>query len=102
MITKENNINTCIYTHPHLAISYLILLISRPLGFLDEPSNRWGVMLAFGSVTGNILHVTLKLVSKELDWPIWGKSKLILGVIIKEVTFVFYKNISKYSYKYFM
>ncbi|XP_060562286.1 uncharacterized protein LOC132721920 isoform X2 [Ruditapes philippinarum] len=47
--------------------------VVRPLGFLDEPSNRWGVMLAFGSVTGNILAVTLKLVSKELDWPIWGK-----------------------------
>ncbi|XP_060565577.1 stimulated by retinoic acid gene 6 protein-like [Ruditapes philippinarum] len=47
--------------------------VVRPLGFLDEPSNRWGVMLAFGSVAGNILQVTLKLVPEGLDWPIWAK-----------------------------
>jgi hypothetical protein len=81
---KENNINT----HKQLQHTDLILLISRPLGFLDEPSNRWGVMVAFGSVTGNILHVTLKVVSKGLVWPIWAKSKLIFGVIIIKDTFV--------------
>ncbi|XP_053393682.1 stimulated by retinoic acid gene 6 protein-like [Mercenaria mercenaria] len=49
----------------------------RPLGFLDEPSNRWGVMFVFGSVTGNIIQITQKTLSDELDWPIWAKIFLV-------------------------
>ncbi|XP_045157353.2 stimulated by retinoic acid gene 6 protein-like isoform X2 [Mercenaria mercenaria] len=49
----------------------------RPLGFLDEPSNRWGVMFVFGSVTGNIIQVAQKTLSDELDWPIWAKIFLV-------------------------
>ncbi|XP_060562282.1 stimulated by retinoic acid gene 6 protein-like isoform X2 [Ruditapes philippinarum] len=47
--------------------------VVRPLGFLDEPANRWGVMFVFGSVTGNVIQIAQKAVSDELNWPIWAR-----------------------------
>lgn len=45
----------------------------RPLSFLDEPNNRWGIMFVFGSVTGNIIQVSQKALSDSLNFPVWAK-----------------------------
>ena len=55
--------------------SILLFFLYRPFSFLDESSNRWGILCAFGSITTYLFQFVLK--SFSFDFPIWAKSKTL-------------------------